>query len=133
MTLFLVGVVPAAIAVIAAPSIFAVVFGREWIQAGRFAQSLVLASFLQMIVSPISQTLTIIDRQRLQAGWDALRLAIVIGALVVPKVFNLSVETAVLLYAAGTALAYALLFFLSSIAARKAFELPEQDVEGLLR
>ena len=53
-------------------------FGSVWTEAGRFAQFLALVTLGQLVVGPISQTLTVFERQDLQLACDALRFAVLL-------------------------------------------------------
>jgi O-antigen/teichoic acid export membrane protein len=67
------GVLALGLVVVAGPQLFALVFGSVWTEAGRFAQFLAFMSLGQLVVGPVSQTLTILERQDLQLAWDAVR------------------------------------------------------------
>jgi O-antigen/teichoic acid export membrane protein len=57
-----------------APMAFARVFGAEWQRAGVYAQVTAMVFLLQLVVSPLSQTLNVIGRQDVQLVWDVSRL-----------------------------------------------------------
>ena len=80
------GLPPTLTLVIAAPRLFAFIFGEEWRMAGTFAQWLALGVFGSFVVSPLSMIFTVLEKQHiglmLQANLFGLRLiAILIGAL----------------------------------------------------
>lgn len=62
--LTLLGMVPFALIVIAAPSLFAVVFGEQWRMAGTIAQIMSVMYALKFVVSPLSHTFFLAGRQR---------------------------------------------------------------------
>jgi O-antigen/teichoic acid export membrane protein len=64
--------------VIAGPQLFALVFGSVWTEAGRFAQFLAFVTLGQLVVGPVAQTLTVLERQDLQLASDALRFAVLL-------------------------------------------------------
>jgi O-antigen/teichoic acid export membrane protein len=70
--LLLFGVLSLGAVVVAGPQLFALVFGSAWTEAGRFAQFLAFISLSQLVVNPVAQTLTVLDRQEIQLAWDAL-------------------------------------------------------------
>lgn len=111
--LLLVGLVPGAVLLIAAPGLFAFVFGENWRTAGTLAQLLVPSFLLQFAVVPISQTLNVLEKQDLQLIWDALRLVAVVASLLVPALMNSSIRVAVGAYAGVSALAYSCLWYLA--------------------
>jgi O-antigen/teichoic acid export membrane protein len=67
------GMLAFGLVVVAGPQLFALVFGSVWADAGRFAQFLALLFLGQLVVGPVSQTLTVLERQDVQLAWDALR------------------------------------------------------------
>lgn len=91
----------AVLALLAAPPMFEVIFGAQWRQAGVFAQILALAYAAQLIVSPISQTLLILERQGEQLAWDAFRMVVTVGGPLVAAALGASPTQAVLVLAAG--------------------------------
>ena len=72
------GVLSLGLVVVAGPQLFGLVFGPIWTEAGRFAQFLALMTLGQLVVGPISQTLTVFERQDLQLACDALRFAVLL-------------------------------------------------------
>lgn len=79
--LFLLGLIPASLLFFFGDTLFAFVFGEEWRQAGVFSQILSVAFLFRFAISPLTQTLNIIERQDLQLIWDACRLVAVVGVL----------------------------------------------------
>jgi O-antigen/teichoic acid export membrane protein len=70
------GVLALGLFIAAGPQLFALVFGSTWTEAGRYAQFLAFVSLGQLVVGPISQTLTVLERQDLQLACDALRFVV---------------------------------------------------------
>ena len=73
--LFWLGLGPTALILLAGPWLAVVVLGPPWADAGRIMQALTLMSFAQFVVSPISQTLIVFERQDIQIAWDGGRAA----------------------------------------------------------
>lgn len=72
-----------------APSIFSVVFGSEWAIAGRFAQIMTPMFFLNFIVSPLSYTFFIAQKQNINlVGQTMLLLLSVISIVTGIKLNN---------------------------------------------
>ncbi len=63
---------------------------------------------------PLSKTLTILERQDLQLAWDAGRLVLVVGSLVVSRALAAPEWAAVAAYGAAMLAAYCGLLVLSS-------------------
>lgn len=60
--------------VIAGPMLFQWVFGADWRQSGEFARALSIATAAQMVAAPLGGTLVVLEKQHVQAIWDAMRL-----------------------------------------------------------
>ena len=73
--LLMVGALPTAVLVLAAPWLFGVVFGPTWTEAGNYARILALAYLLQFAVNPISGTLQLLERQGQSLAWAGIRLS----------------------------------------------------------
>lgn len=85
--LFLVGVVPIGLLGVAAPFLFPLLFGPQWTEAGMFVQVLAPAFLGQFVVSPLSQTLNILERQDLQFIGDLVRfVTTLVGFAIVGQV-----------------------------------------------
>jgi O-antigen/teichoic acid export membrane protein len=96
--LALAGAIPAVILMLGAPSLFGFVFGSEWVPAGEMVRVLTPMMYMQALVSPLSQSLLIVERQRLNLTLDIAR-AIVLGAgLSLGPMFNLSALATVSLF-----------------------------------
>jgi O-antigen/teichoic acid export membrane protein len=107
------GVLSLGLVMVAGPQLFALLFGSVWTEAGRFAQFLAVMSLGQLVVSPVSQTLTVFERQGVRLGWDALRCGLLL--LIFFAAYQLAwpslVTIAVL--SAGMTLCYMLLFVMT--------------------
>jgi O-antigen/teichoic acid export membrane protein len=99
--------------------LFPTIFGDEWEQAGLYAQFLSLAFIGQMVASPLSGTLSILERQDIQLVWNVVRFILVASALVAAGIYELSATTAVGLYSAVLFVSYVCLWSLSLYAVRQ--------------
>jgi O-antigen/teichoic acid export membrane protein len=72
------GLLTLGVVVAAGPHLFALVFGSAWLEAGRFAQFLALMALGRLVVEPVAQTLTVLERQDVQMAWDALRFGVLL-------------------------------------------------------
>jgi O-antigen/teichoic acid export membrane protein len=72
------GVLSLGLVVVAGPQLFALVFGPAWAEAGRFAQFLSLMALGRLVVDPVAQTLTVLERQDIRLAWDALRFGMLL-------------------------------------------------------
>ncbi|WIJ45834.1 lipopolysaccharide biosynthesis protein [Curtobacterium citreum] len=108
----------AVVVVVAGPELFALVFGESWRAAGEFARVLVVVHALQLVTSPVSQVLPLLERQATQLGWDVGRTLLVTGGLLVAVVAGASTPVLLMTYVALAATAYAVLWVLVATAAR---------------
>ena len=95
--------------VLIAPWAFQTVFGDAWRQAGVYSQVLAGMFLLQLVANPLSHTLMMLERQDLQAFWDALRLGIVVGGMVVVRALGGSSYQMVAYYAFAMFISYGVL------------------------
>ena len=89
------------------PWAFGVVFGHDWAPAGDMARAYAVGAAAQILVSPISQTLIVYERVALQLMWDASRLVLTLGSLIVAWRLDASAVHAVWALSLTTALCYA--------------------------
>ncbi|MFI7606163.1 lipopolysaccharide biosynthesis protein [Micromonospora sp. NPDC049366] len=92
--------------VLVAPSAFTAVFGPEWANSGRYAQALAIFVATQLVASPLSQTLVVLERQGLQLAWDAGRVLVVTGAVCAAALSGASALAAVWTFGASAAVSY---------------------------
>jgi O-antigen/teichoic acid export membrane protein len=102
------------------PNLFALVFSESWRTAGTYARTLAPMFLLQMVASPLSQTLNVLERQDLQLGWDTARLLIVLAVLMAARTYGWSDVAAVAALGAGLASMYGALLGLTWFAIRQA-------------
>ncbi len=82
--LFLYVGIPLVIGGLIAPWIFGFIFGERWRISGWYIVALLPMFLGQMVVTPLSQTLNILERQDLQLIWDFFRILVVASAIAIP-------------------------------------------------
>lgn len=97
----------------AGPFLFGFVFGTTWKISGGYAQALALSLGAQLVATPLSQTLIVFERQMAQLGWDAGRLALVMGAVTLCHRLGGSALATIWAYGGASASAYAISWGLS--------------------
>lgn len=97
---------------LASPWVFAALFGQSWRAAGVLVQALAIMYLMQIVVSPISQTLVLLERQRLQITWDAGRVILTVAALWLPQRAGLGITATITVYGVAMAVAYLVHFVL---------------------
>jgi len=117
--LFMIGILPIAGLGVFAPWLFSVVFGEAWLEAGKYVQLLAVMFLVQFVVTPLSQTLNVLERQDWQLAWDAGRLIVVVGSLQLSASLALSARAALFFYGAVMLFSYCCLFLLNTIALRR--------------
>lgn len=107
-----VGAVFFTVVFLTAPFLFGLVFGEQWVSAGMYAQAMCISVAFQFVVVPVSQTLILNGALGTQLAWDAARLTLVIGSILLAFVVGLDALTAVWIYSACSAMAYIALWLL---------------------
>ncbi len=96
-----------------APPLFVAVFGAEWLEAGHYVRSLVPALIARLVVGPIFQTLTILERQAWVFWTSAASVGLITGAFVLSHIMGWPSGWAVAMYSALLFATYAVLFVLA--------------------
>jgi len=111
--LFLIGIGPTLLLMIAGPLLFSVIFGAKWEMAGVYARYLAPALLAQLVMSPLSDTTIILERMDLQLVTDAVRVGLVLGAFFVADELSWSSNTALLALSAALFLSYIVYFLVA--------------------
>ena len=80
--LALFGSVPFLLVFLVSPWVFANAFGKNWEEAGHYARILAPMNYVAFVVWPMMSTLSLLERQSWQFGWDVGRLILTVGGLV---------------------------------------------------
>lgn len=99
---------------------FSLVLGPNWREAGELARLLAPSLLLQFIAVPVSQTLTILERQGVQLDWDISRLVLVCLVPLTVHIMGGDLRATVGGYSAALTICYLALLWLTDarIAAR---------------
>jgi O-antigen/teichoic acid export membrane protein len=125
--LLMVGALPAAVLVAAAPWLFGVIFGPMWTEAGEYARVLAFAYLAQFAVNPISGTLQLLERQEQSLAWAAVRLLLTVSGPLVCGLTGAPVLLAVIAMAVGHVLGWVLMYGLCLRAARASDDRHRRD------
>ena len=79
--LLLLGLVPFLIFLLFGPSLFGLVFGASWREAGVYARSLAAMHYVAFVSWPLTPTLNILEKQFWQLAWEVGRLVVALGTL----------------------------------------------------
>jgi O-antigen/teichoic acid export membrane protein len=107
------GLVPCALFTIFAPWVFQTIFGRVWREAGEYARYLAFMCYAGFINSPVTLTLSVLQRQRTQFVWDAGKLALTALSFTLPYRFGYGPRVAILSYGVAMTLMYSIHWMLS--------------------
>lgn len=129
--LFQFGVVPFLIAGIGGPFIFSLLFGKEWIEAGKYMQILLPWIFIVLVSAPISFLPDMLKRQQTAMWLDVLKFAVRIPALAIGVYYN-NLYLAVILFSLVSTLSVGYSFYWYLNLARKAdFTRPKEVVKSI--
>jgi len=103
---FLVGLLPCAALIWAAPAVFTLYLGPQWAEAGQFAQILAPMLLLRLAVSPVSSVFQITGRQKMAFALS-LGAAALIGGCVFAAMLSGATALGVI---AGFSFAYSLVY-----------------------
>lgn len=101
-----IGLIVAAVLIVAAPELFSFAFGTQWRVSGVYAQALSLGFAAQILAAPLSQTLIVYERQTMQLLWDMGRLVIVMASVAGTAATGASALTTMWSFSISSAFAY---------------------------
>lgn len=113
LKLLLVGLVPALLAFLLGPRAFEFVFGEEWRTAGVYVRILSPMLLVRFVASPLSQTLNIVERQKILMVWEGLRLVLITGAFVGGYLLSLTDTQTMILFSGGASFAYVAMYLMT--------------------
>ena len=108
--LLVLGFAIGSILIVISPWLFAFVFGPAWREAGVYAQVLSFMLIVRFAVNPISQALSIIEKQGTQFALDLVRLALVLVSFYSSKLLGLSAFGAVVMYTIAMTVVYSITY-----------------------
>lgn len=114
---------PILLLAVAAPATFEWIFGDNWYTAGQYTRLLALMLIAQFIVVPVSQTLTLLERQELQLAWDVTRSGVVLMGFWLAAHTGLDDLQAVAIYCGLMAFMYGVLWAISFAQVRRSEQL----------
>lgn len=100
--MFFLGLIPACLVALLAPTLFEVVFGTKWAESGVFAQIMAPLMLVALVTGSVNMAITILGWQKVQLGWEVSRLALVSIAWLCVVKFDLSPGTAVAMHVASS-------------------------------
>ena len=110
--LVLLGILPFSTLAMFGPELFSFVFGEKWRVAGTFSQILAPLMFLKFIVSPLSYTFYIAQKQKIDLIGQVFIFVLTIGSMVIGVYYN-SIYVALSYYCIFVSLMYTIYLGLS--------------------
>jgi O-antigen/teichoic acid export membrane protein len=114
--LVLLPALPCLIVLLFGPSLFALIFGEPWREAGNYARLLVVMHYVVFVAWPFTPTLTVLEHQGQQLTLDILRLALTCASIWGAAVFRQSARNAVFIYGVSYLIGYVAILLASSMA-----------------
>ena len=109
----IISILPFFIIVFWAPDIFSFIFGEDWIEAGDFAQILILMFILKFIVSPLSYSYFIIGKLQENLFWHVIMLVNMLLIFLVGFEFTKDYKLVLFAYSLNFSLIYLLYLYRS--------------------
>jgi O-antigen/teichoic acid export membrane protein len=95
-----------AVLTLAGPRLFSFVFGTAWTEAGVYARLLAVGFVFQACISPVGDTLELLQRQDLYMIRECIRLAVLAAAVTLAAVLDLDAAGMVALVSVAVAVVY---------------------------
>jgi len=111
--LFLLSILPILLLALTGPWLLGWFFGKDWVTAGSFIQVLAPMYIVQIVVSPLSQTLNLVGKQSWQLGWEIAQLVFKVGCMFVAWFLNLGAVGVVAAFSFASFVCYSALYLLS--------------------
>ncbi|WP_260955221.1 oligosaccharide flippase family protein [Pseudomonas citri] len=102
-------IVPFGIFALVGEWIFGLLFGQEWTESGRYAVLLIPLFFMRFVVSPLSYTIYIAQKQKLDLLWQVSLLLFTCLCFM----FSPEIDAALWSYSIGYAVMYMIYFWMS--------------------
>ncbi len=110
--LFFFGFVLLGLVAFPAPLYFPIVFGEEWYDAGIYTLILFPAFWGQLIISPLSNSLNLVEKQGLQLAGDLIRILVVVGGIFIAYKFNLPDIIVISIYSTSVTISYLIYYII---------------------
>lgn len=100
--MFLLSLAPTCLVGLFAPWLFAIAFGEQWSEAGRFAQTMAPLLLMTLVGGSLNMAITILGYQKIQLAWETARLALMSVTWLCIINLELPPQTAVTLHVAAS-------------------------------
>lgn len=106
--LFLIALLPIIALALVSPPAFSFVFGENWRAAGEFLQIMAPMFLIQFVVSSLSQTIFVVERQDLQLLYDVMRTGLIVLIFVIAGLLHFTPIVTIAFYSAAMFVLYIL-------------------------
>jgi len=110
--LFLLSIIPFMIFFFTAPKLFSIIFGKNWIVAGEYAQILSLMFFFRFTCSPLTYVLYIAQKQNYDLVWQIALFIAIISSIITGAYWN-SAKVSMICLSLSYSIMYIIYFLLS--------------------
>ena len=117
---FFLGIVPVVFLLFFGQEIFGVLFGSEWLMAGKMSQYIVLWFFSMTLITPVGLILDIKQKLRFEAAWNSFLLILRMTAILVGVFLNDLFLMLLILCAVGVSMSLFLLYYVLKLTNDKA-------------
>tara|TARA_B110001450_G_C17654680_1_gene494674 strand:- start:506 stop:1792 length:1287 start_codon:yes stop_codon:yes gene_type:complete len=94
-------------------SIFSIIFGKEWIKSGKYAEILIFSFIIKLVVSPLSSIFNIFNKQRIISLWQGLYFITTLTTIFLSvSVFKLTIDLFLVMYVSHELVLYLTYFYL---------------------
>lgn len=104
--LIILGLIPTIVLVFFSPLLFSIIFGKNWYDAGIFAQILAFLAFSRLVLMPVSRVFLVFEKHGLALFTNGLRILFVLLCFGATYQYDLSAFTAVGIYCAAMTIVY---------------------------
>jgi O-antigen/teichoic acid export membrane protein len=111
--LLFIGALPTVVLTLFAPMLIKTIFGNDWSEAGQYIRILAPMFLVQFVVTPLSTTIIILERQSYQAVWDISRTTLVCLSFILTSRMSGKADMAIAAYSLIMFLSYVVLFLLN--------------------
>ena len=93
--------------------LFGFIFGKEWINSGKYAEILIFSFIIKLVVSPLSTIFNIFNKQRIISLWQGLYFITTLTTIFLSvSVFKLTIDLFLVIYVFHELVLYLTYFYL---------------------
>jgi O-antigen/teichoic acid export membrane protein len=104
--LVVISIIPFTCLFLFSPYLFGIVFGKNWIVAGEYAQIMVIMFFLSFVTSPLSSLCMVAEKQKLEFIWQVCRIILSFVSFVMGYYLFNNAKIAIALFTGSFSLLY---------------------------